>query len=98
MQEHPKYSNLFSPLQVGNTCLKNRILMGSMHTSLEDLDDGGVRMAAYFAESAAAGVGLIITGGIGPNLESGQGAKLLSENWPPLFGLKFRNQYLRRRL
>jgi len=78
MSEHPKYPALFSPLTVGNTQIKNRILMGSMHTGLEDLDDGGVRMAAYFAERAAAGVGLIITGGIGPNLESGHGAKLLS--------------------
>jgi len=62
MSEHPKYPALFSPLTVGNTQIKNRILMGSMHTGLEDLDDGGVRMAAYFAERAAAGVGLIITG------------------------------------
>ena len=54
--------------------------MGSMHTGLEDLDDGGIRMAAYFAERAKADVGLIITGGIGPNLESGHGAKLLSED------------------
>ena len=80
MSEHPKYPALFSPLTVGNTQIKNRILMGSMHTGLEDLDDGGIRMAAYFAERAKADVGLIITGGIGPNLESGHGAKLLSED------------------
>lgn len=80
MSEHPKYPTLFSPLKVGNTQIKNRILMGSMHTGLEDLNDGGIRMASYFAERAKAGVGLIITGGIGLNLESGHGAKLCNED------------------
>jgi len=54
MSEHPKYPTLFSPLKVGNTQIKNRILMGSMHTGLEDLNDGGIRMASYFAERAKA--------------------------------------------
>jgi 2,4-dienoyl-CoA reductase (NADPH2) len=71
-----KYPNLFSPLDLGFTRLKNRALMGSMHTGLEELEDGFERMAPYFAERARGGVGMIITGGISPNLEGGMGAKL----------------------
>ena len=67
---HPVYPNLFSPLDLGHTQIKNRILMGSMHTGLEEAENGFERMAAYFAERARGGVGMIITGGIGPN-ESG---------------------------
>ncbi len=74
---HPRYPRLFTPLDLGFTRLKNRIIMGSMHTGLEDLPDGFPRMATYFAERAKGGVGLIITGGIGPNREAtGGGAKL----------------------
>lgn len=72
-----KYPHIFSPLKVGHTEIKNRILMGSMHTGLEDLPDAGERMAAYFVERAKGGVGMIITGGIGPHRTAGYGAKLL---------------------
>lgn len=65
---HPLYPLLFSPLDLGFTTLKNRILMGSMHTGLEELgSEGFTRLAAYFAERAAGGVGMIITGGNSPN-------------------------------
>ena len=63
------YPNLLAPLDLGFTQLKNRVLMGSMHTGLEEAANGHVRMAAYFAERAKGGVGLIVTGGIGPNTE-----------------------------
>jgi len=56
---------------LGFTTLKNRVLMGSMHTGLEEVEDGHERMAAYFGERAKGGVGLIVTGGIGPNTEGG---------------------------
>ena len=61
---HPVYPKLFSPLDLGFTRIKNRILMGSMHTGLEEAANGFERMAAYFAERAKGGVGMIITGGI----------------------------------
>ncbi|MEZ5512091.1 MAG: NADPH-dependent 2,4-dienoyl-CoA reductase [Gammaproteobacteria bacterium] len=63
---HP-FPHLFAPLDLGFTRLKNRILMGSMHTMLEEMPGGFERMAAYFGERAAGGVGMIITGGISPN-------------------------------
>ena len=65
------FPNLLAPLDLGFTQLKNRVLMGSMHTGLEESEDGHRRMAAFFAERAKGGVGLIVTGGIGPNLEGG---------------------------
>jgi 2,4-dienoyl-CoA reductase (NADPH2) len=71
-----KYPHLFSPLQVGETTIKNRAIMGSMHTGLEEQEDGHIRMAEFFAERARGGIGLIITGGISPNEEGGLGAKL----------------------
>jgi 2,4-dienoyl-CoA reductase (NADPH2) len=55
------------PLDLGFTTLPNRVLMGSMHTGLEEAPDGHRRMAAFFAERARGGVGLIVTGGFGPN-------------------------------
>jgi 2,4-dienoyl-CoA reductase (NADPH2) len=64
---HPKYPHLLAPLDLGFTQLKNRVLMGSMHTGLEEAPDGFERMAAYYAERAAGGVGLIVTGGVAPN-------------------------------
>ncbi len=64
-----KYPHLFQPLDLGFTRLKNRVLMGSMHTGLEEEKDGHIRMATYYAERARGGVGLIVTGGIGPNDE-----------------------------
>jgi len=61
------YTQLLSPLDLGFTTLKNRVLMGSMHTGLEEAPDGPERMAAFYAERAKGGVGLIVTGGIAPN-------------------------------
>ncbi|CAE6940257.1 NADPH-dependent 2,4-dienoyl-CoA reductase [Ectopseudomonas khazarica] len=66
-----RYPNLLAPLDLGFTTLKNRTLMGSMHTGLEEKPGGFERMAAYFAERARGGVGLMVTGGIGPNEEGG---------------------------
>ena len=63
------YPNMFAPLDLGFTTLKNRVLMGSMHTGLEEHPEGVERMAAFFAERARGGVGLIVTGGFGPNSE-----------------------------
>jgi 2,4-dienoyl-CoA reductase (NADPH2) len=76
MTAHPRYPRVFTPLDLGFTRLKNRILMGSMHTGLEDIEGGFERMAAYFSARARGGVGMIITGGIAPNEEGGGGAKL----------------------
>jgi len=61
------YPHLLKPLDLGFTQLKNRVLMGSMHTGLEETKDGFNRMAVYFGERAKGGVGLIVTGGIAPN-------------------------------
>ena len=61
------YPNLLSPLDLGFTTLANRVVMGSMHTGLEDRARDTDRLAAYFAERARGGVGLIITGGYAPN-------------------------------
>ena len=62
------YPHLFAPLDLGFTQLRNRIVMGSMHTGLEDRARDFPKLAAYFAERAAGGVGLIITGGFSPNV------------------------------
>jgi len=66
--ESSPYSHLFTPLDLGFTTIRNRVLMGSMHTGLEDRAKDFPRLAAYFAERAAGGVGLIVTGGFSPNL------------------------------
>lgn len=66
-----KYPKLFEPLDLGFTTIRNRAIMGSMHTGLEETENGFERMAAYFAERAKGGVGMIITGGIAPNEEGG---------------------------
>jgi 2,4-dienoyl-CoA reductase (NADPH2) len=71
-----RYPNLFSPLDLGFTKIKNRAIMGSMHTGLEEAENGFERMAAFFSERARGGVGMIITGGISPNVEGGTGSKL----------------------
>ncbi len=68
MTTPPAYPHLFSPLDLGFTTLRNRILMGSMHTGLEDRAGDFPKLAAYFAERAAGGVGLIVTGGFSPNM------------------------------
>ena len=61
------YQHLFQPLDLGFTQLKNRVLMGSMHTGLEEEKNGFDKLAAFYAERAKGGVGLIVTGGISPN-------------------------------
>ncbi|MBK7000315.1 MAG: FAD-dependent oxidoreductase [Rhodoferax sp.] len=61
------YPHLLAPLNLGFTTLPNRVLMGSMHVGLEEAKDGFARMAAFYAERARGGVGLIVTGGIAPN-------------------------------
>jgi 2,4-dienoyl-CoA reductase (NADPH2) len=63
------YPNLLSPLDLGFTTLRNRTLMGSMHTGLEETYNGFEKMAAFFGERAKGGVGLIVTGGVAPNWE-----------------------------
>ncbi|WP_255987400.1 NADPH-dependent 2,4-dienoyl-CoA reductase [Chitinolyticbacter albus] len=76
-----RYPAMLSPLDLGFTTLKNRVLMGSMHTGLEEDAAGGARLAAFYAERARGGVGLIVTGGIAPN-EAGRiypGAAMLAD-------------------
>jgi 2,4-dienoyl-CoA reductase (NADPH2) len=77
------YPHLFEPLDLGFTTLKNRILMGSMHTGLEESKNGFAKQAAYFAERAKGGVGLIVTGGVAPN----------RAGWTSLFGSKLSTRY-----
>ncbi|WP_108860058.1 NADPH-dependent 2,4-dienoyl-CoA reductase [Ruegeria sp. Alg231-54] len=62
------YPNMLAPLDLGFTTLKNRVLMGSMHTGLEETGDWN-RVAEFYADRAHGGVALMVTGGIGPNLE-----------------------------
>ena len=64
MTNHHRYPLLFSPLDLGRTQLKNRVLMGSMHTGLEEAPGGFERLARYFVERVRGGVGMIITGGM----------------------------------
>jgi 2,4-dienoyl-CoA reductase (NADPH2) len=64
---HPLYPHLLTPLDLGFTQLKNRTLMGSMHTGLEERPNGSQRLAAFYGERARGGVALIVTGGISPN-------------------------------
>ena len=66
-----KYPNLLEPLDLGFTKLRNRALMGSMHTGLEEAKNGFERLAAFYSERARGGVALIVTGGIAPNEEGG---------------------------
>ena len=61
------FPHLLAPLDLGFTTLPNRVLMGSMHTGLEDRAEDYPKLAAYFAERARGGVGLMVTGGIAPN-------------------------------
>ena len=76
------YPHLLEPLNLGFTTLRNRVLMGSMHVGLEEAKDGFERMAAFYAERARGGVGLMVTGGIAPN-DDGRpypgGARLATE-------------------
>ncbi|NMT63358.1 NADPH-dependent 2,4-dienoyl-CoA reductase [Marinobacter orientalis] len=64
-----RYPNLLEPLDLGFTRLRNRTLMGSMHTGLEEAKNGFERLAAFYSERARGGAGLIVTGGISPNVE-----------------------------
>ncbi|PFG09311.1 NADPH-dependent 2,4-dienoyl-CoA reductase [Marinobacter sp. LV10MA510-1] len=66
-----KYPHLLEPLDLGFTKLRNRALMGSMHTGLEEAKNGFERLAAFYSERARGGVALIVTGGIAPNEEGG---------------------------
>ena len=68
MSAESSFPYLLAPLDLGFTTLKNRVLMGSMHTGLEDHKKDFPRLAAYFSERAAGEVGLIVTGGIAPGL------------------------------
>jgi len=86
-----QYPHLLSPLDLGFTTLKNRVLMGSMHTGLEDHKRDFPKLAAYFAERAAGEVGLIVTGGIAPGVRG----SLLP---PPPSGLFNRLQVPRHKL
>ncbi len=63
-----KYPNLLSPLDLGFTTLKNRVIMGSMHVGLEEKPQGFEKLAQFYKERAQGNVGLIITGGIAPNI------------------------------
>ncbi|MCJ8305269.1 NADPH-dependent 2,4-dienoyl-CoA reductase [Shewanella sp.] len=65
------YPHLMAPLDLGFRTIKNRSLMGSMHTNLEEAPNGFERMAAYYAARAAGGIGMIVTGGFAPNIEGG---------------------------
>jgi 2,4-dienoyl-CoA reductase (NADPH2) len=67
LNAHDRFPHLFQPLDLGFTTLKNRLLMGSMHTGLEDRVWNYDKLAAYFAERARGGCGLMVTGGIAPN-------------------------------
>ncbi|HET7395598.1 MAG TPA: NADPH-dependent 2,4-dienoyl-CoA reductase, partial [Gammaproteobacteria bacterium] len=77
------YPHLFAPLDLGFLTLPNRVLMGSMHTGLEDRARNYEKLAAYFAERARGGVGLMVTGGIAPNLRGSLApfASKLSWRW-----------------
>lgn len=78
-----QFPHLLAPLDLGHVVLKNRVLMGSMHTNLEH-DFGQLkRMGAYFAKRAEGGVGLIVTGGIAPNIAG----------WTSPFSGKLTNRY-----
>ncbi len=76
------YPRLLAPLDLGFTTLRNRVLMGSMHTNLEEAKGGFAKLAAFYGERARGGVGLIVTGGIAPNLR-GRLAPFGSQlSWP----------------
>ena len=82
MTRAPAYLHLFQPITIGHLTLPNRVLMGSMHTNLEEAPNGFARLAAFYAERAREGVSLIVTGGIAPNPEGAvfQGAHALTDD------------------
>lgn len=67
--KNPAYPKLLSPIRVGAHILRNRVIMGSIHTRLENEPDSRRKLAAFYAERARGGVGLVITGGVAPNFE-----------------------------
>lgn len=73
MSASSSYKNLLQPLDLGYTQLRSRVIMGSMHTGLEEDYQGLERMAEFFAERARGGVGLIITGGFGTSIRGALG-------------------------
>src|SRR5690349_3066078 len=77
-----RYPVLLSPLDLGFVTLKNRVLMGSMHTGLEEAGDGYARMAAFYAMRARGGVGLMVTGGIAPNFVGRLEPNASQLSWP----------------
>lgn len=87
MTTSTSYPTLLSPLKVGSTTLKNRVIMGSIHTGLEDRARDTGRLAEYFAERARGGVALIVTGGYAPN----------RTGWLLPFGAKLTNRIEARR-
>jgi 2,4-dienoyl-CoA reductase (NADPH2) len=78
---HQLYPHLFSKLDVGPFTLPNRVVMGSMHTGLEEEKKGFDRMARFYGERAKGGVGLIITGGISPNFAGRVGPFSAQLSW-----------------
>ena len=81
---HATYPLMFSPLTIRGQRLKNRIIMGSMHSGLEDVPNAAERLSAYFVERVKGGVGMIITGGITPHPSGGRGAKLSEPSEVPM--------------
>ena len=76
------FETLLSPLKVENITLKNRVMMGSMHTGLEEHPEGSMRLTSFYEERARGGIGLIVTGGYSPNKEGRvfeEGADFISE-------------------
>lgn len=82
-----QFPHLFEPLDLGFTTLENRVIMGSMHTGLEDRAKNTARLAEFYAERARGGVGLIVTGGYAPN----------RTGWLLPFGAKLTNRFEARR-
>ncbi|NKS26063.1 NADPH-dependent 2,4-dienoyl-CoA reductase [Prescottella equi] len=81
------FPHLLAPLDLGFTTLRNRVVMGSMHTGLEDRAKNTARLAEFYAERARGGVGLIVTGGYAPN----------RTGWLLPFGAKLTNRFEARR-
>ncbi len=78
------FEKCLEPLDLGFTRLKNRFMMGSMHTGLEEAKDGVARMAAFYAERAAGGAALIVTGGVSPNIDGMLGLGQAERSFPDI--------------
>lgn len=76
------YPHLLEPLELGFTTLKNRVLMGSMHTGLEDMRGGYKKLAVFYEERARGGVGLIVTGGVSPTFRGRLALSTSQLSWP----------------